>query len=110
MTLDIQQILTDSLKASKEIAGKAWKDVKPFAAHESRQFAEDVEFLVQLKANGTIEDEEFKARLSFLKLGFTNVFLAIKGIGILQAQNIVNAIIGIVSQSVLSTFHIALPF
>jgi hypothetical protein len=99
MQLDIQQILTDSLTASKEIAGNAWKDVKPFAEHESRQFAEDVEFLVQLKANGVIDDEEFKGRLSFLKLGFTNVFLAIKGIGILQAQNIVNAVIGIVSQS-----------
>jgi hypothetical protein len=109
MALDIHQILTDSLNASKEIAGQAWKDVKPFAEHESKQFAEDVEFLVQLKADGIIDDEEFKARFSFLKLGFTNVFLAIKGIGILQAQNIVNAIIGIVSQSVLSAFNIALP-
>ena|ERR1700712_1644020 len=109
MPLDIQEILTDSLKAGKEIAGKAWKDVKPFAEHESRQFAEDVEFLLQLKANGTIDDEELKARLSFLKSGFTNVFLAIKGIGILQAQNLVNAIIGIVSKSVLSAFNISLP-
>ena len=109
MQLDIQQILTDSLKAGKEIAGKAWKDVKPFAEHENVQFAEDVEFLVQLKTKGTIDDEEFKARLGFLKLGFTNVFLAIKGIGILQAQNIVNAVIGIVSKSVLATFNISLP-
>ena len=109
MQLDIQQILTESLKAGKEIAGKAWKDVKPFAEHESKQFAEDVEFLVQLKTKGVIDEEEFKVRLSFLKLGFTNVFLAIKGIGILQAQNIVNAIIGIVSQSVFSAFNISLP-
>ena len=109
MALDIQQILTDSLKASKEIAGKAWKDVKPFAEHESTQFAEDVEFLVKLKVDGIIDDEEFKARLAFLKLGFTNAFLAIKGIGILQAQNIVNAVIGIISNAVLSAFNISLP-
>lgn len=108
MPLDIQQIVNDSIAAAKDIIGKGWKDVKPFAQHEFTQYAEDVEHLIALKTQGIIGDDEFKARIDLLNTGIRSIFLAIKGIGILQVQNIVNALIGIVSKAVLSVFNI--PF
>ena len=94
--INFKQILDDSIAFSKGELGATFKKLKPFAEHEFTQFAENTAFLAKLKFLGTIDDDEFKSRLLLQRLAFSNVLLAIKGIGIVTAQNLVNGILAIV--------------
>jgi hypothetical protein len=107
--IDFTQIVTDSISAAKIELGNKWDKVEPFAAHEFRQLAENIVFLTQLHANGTIDKDEFEGRLQFQKLATENVLLAIKGVGIVAAQNIINSIIGIVGNAIQNAAGFALP-
>jgi hypothetical protein len=107
--INFKQILADSLSFSRKELGTAFKKVKPFAEHEFTQFAENAVFLAKLKLNGTIDEEELKSRLMLQKLAVANVLLAIKGIGLVTAQNLVNGVLGIISKAVKKAINVALP-
>ena len=108
-TIDYKQVIAASLSAAKEELGKSWKAFKPYAEHEFRQFAENVEFLANLTANGQIGEGELKARLEIQRLALKNVLLTIKGIGLVTAQNTVNAVIKIVTTAISKTLNVVLP-
>jgi len=107
--INFKQIVDDSVGLAKMELGNTYKKLKPFAEHEFTQFAENAAFLAKLKLQGVIEDDEFKSRLLLQRLAFSNVLLAIKGIGLVTAQNLVNGILAIISKSIKSAINISLP-
>jgi hypothetical protein len=109
INIDFPQIVQDSIAAAKTELGNSFKKLKPFAEHEFTQFAENAAFLAQLKLDGTIDDEELKARLNIQRLALNNDLLAIEGIGLVTAQNIVNAVLDIVSAAVKKAIQVVLP-
>ena len=108
-TINFSQLLSDCINATKPIAGAAWNDLKPYAEHEFQKFAESAEFLVKLRLNNNIDDEELNARLDIQKTALQSVLLTIHGIALITAQNIINAIIGIISTAFQSTLGLTLP-
>lgn len=108
-TLNYKQVVAECLAAAKTELGRSWKSFKPYAEHEFRQFAENAEFLAQLKLAGTIDNDEFKARLEIQRLALKNVLLTMKGIGLITAQNTVNAVLKIVGKAVSKVLEIVLP-
>jgi hypothetical protein len=107
--INFKQVLSDSISFSRKELGTAFKKVKPFAEHEFTQFAENALFLAQLKLKGVIDDDELKSRLMLQKIAVANVLLAIKGIGLVTAQNVVNGVLGIISKAIKSAINVALP-
>ena len=107
--LDFPQIVQDSIGAAKKELGTSFSKLKPFAEHEFTQFAENAAFLAKLKLEGTIGDDELKARLNIQRLALNNDLLAIEGIGILTAQNIVNDVLDIVTAAVKKAAQVILP-
>lgn len=107
--IDFSKIVADSMTFAKQEVGKAWSKLKPYAEHEFTQFAENAVFLAKLKLAGTIEDDELKARLNIQRIALNNVLLAIKGIGLVTAQNVVNGILDIVTKSIKKILQVALP-
>lgn len=107
--INFQQILADSIATTKEQVGSAWKKLKPFAEHEFTQFAENAVFLANLKLKGVIDENELKVRLDIQKLALANVLLAIKGIGLVTAQNVVNGVLGVVSAAIKKALQVVLP-
>jgi hypothetical protein len=107
--IDFPQILKECISLAKHEVGKNWSKLKPFAEHEFTQFAENAEFLAQLRLKNIIDDEEFKVRLRFQQTALNNVLLAIKGIGLKTAENVVNGVLGIVSTALKSAINIVLP-
>lgn len=107
--IDFKAILADSIAAIKAEAGKTYSKLKPYAEHEVEQFAENAVFLAKLKLNGTIDDQEFKIRMDMQRTAFSSVLLAIKGIGAVTAQNIVNGVLGIVSKAIKTALKVTLP-
>lgn len=107
--IDFKQVLADAIAFSKAELGATYKKIKPYAEHEFTQFTENAAFLAKLRLNGTIEDDELKSRLHLQKLALTNVLLAIKGIGIVTAEKLVNGIMGIVASAIKGAINITLP-
>ncbi len=106
---NIKEVLNDSLAFAKQELGSTFKKVKPFAEHEFTQFAENALFLAQLKLRGIIENDELASRINLQKVAMANVLLAIKGIGIVTAQNLVNGILDIVTKAIKKAINIAIP-
>ncbi len=107
--INFTQIVSDSIAFTKQEVGKTWNKLKPYAEHEFTQFAENAVFLAKLKLAGTIADEELKVRLNIQRMALNNVLLAIKGIGLILAQNVVNGILDIVTKAIKTTLKVALP-
>lgn len=107
--INFSQIVSDSIAFTKQEVGKSWSKLKPYAEHEFTQFAETAVFLAKLKLSGNIKDDELKARLNIQRLALNNVLLAIKGIGLVMAQNVVNGILDIVTTAISKTLKVALP-
>lgn len=107
--IDFKQVIADAIAFSKTELGATYKKLKPYAEHEFRQFAENAAFLATLRLNGTIDDAELKSRLALQKLALSNVLLAIKGIGIVTAEKLVNGVLGIVAKAVKGAINISLP-
>lgn len=99
-TINFQDIINNSVNAAKTIAGKSWNQLKPYAEHEFEQFAENIAFLAKLKLSGQVSEAEFNIRVGIQKTALKNVMLTIEGIGLIMAQDIVNAVIGIVFSAV----------
>jgi hypothetical protein len=106
---ELKQIINESIVAAKDVLGKSWKKFKPYAEHEFRQFAENTEFLTQLKLAGTLSHEELKARLEIQRLALNNVLLTIDGIGLITAQNTINAVLKVIYKAIETLFDITLP-
>ena len=107
--IDFSKIVADAMSFTKQELGKTWIKLKPYAEHEFTQFAENAVFLAKLKLAGTIEDDELKARLNIQRIALNNVLLAIKGIGLVTAQNVVNGVLDIVTKSIKKTLQVVLP-
>jgi hypothetical protein len=106
---DFKQVVADSIALSKNQLGTTYKKLKPYAEHEFTQFAENALFLANLKANGTIDDDELQSRITLQKLALSNVLLAIEGIGIVTAQNVVNGVLDIITKAVQTAIGVTLP-
>jgi hypothetical protein len=107
--LNFQQVLDDSLALAKKELGSTYKKLKPYAEHEFKQFAENLAFLAGLKLKGTISQEELKLRLQLQKQALANVLLAIKGIGIVAAEKIINGVLGIIAKAIKGSLKVSLP-
>jgi len=107
--IDLQQILNDSIEAVKPILGKSWKSFKPYAEHEFKKFAESAAFLAELRLTNKIDDDELKERLEIQRIALKNVMLAVEGIGLVTAQNAINAVIEIVKKAAKAALSVALP-
>ncbi len=107
--IDINAVLQDCITKAQSDLGTAWNDAKPFAEQSFKQFAEDAEFLANLRLTNQIDDAELKDRFSIQWLAVKNVLLTIEGIGLIAAQNTVNDIIGIVTTAIQTALNVAIP-
>ncbi len=107
--IDFKEITSATIGMAKLEVGKSWTKLKPYAEHEFTQFAENAVFLAKLKLEGHIEEDELKSRLNIQKLALLNVLLAIKGIGMVTAQNVVNGALDIVAKAAKTALKVVLP-
>lgn len=107
--LNFKEIISESMTVTKGIAGKAWRNLEPYAENEFLLFTQNAEYLATLKLSGQLTDEELKERLEIQRLALKNVLLAVEGMSLAVAQNIVNAVARIVFGSLSKALDIILP-
>jgi hypothetical protein len=98
--IDIPTLIKDMADAAKKVLKSNWKELKPFAEQQLKNLAENIKLIAALKAKGKIDEEKAKLHLAIQKESARTVFLTIEGIGILTAENAINAALKVIQTTV----------
>ncbi|MHC5056085.1 MAG: hypothetical protein ACYTKD_15375 [Planctomycetota bacterium] len=100
MSLDLSS-LADEMKAAAANALKTkWGEVKKYAATEFKKLGESLLMLERMKLAGELHEDEARLYLDIQKNALRAVILAVEGIGLVAAENAINAALGAVRNAV----------
>jgi hypothetical protein len=109
MSISVGDLAGAFLAAVKPILKKHWKEVGEYATAESAKMAETLALAVKLKAEGKIDEQQAQFLVEMQKNAMQVVLLAIQGIGIIAAQNAINAGLAAVEKLLGGKFPFPLP-
>jgi len=98
--LNFSDIIKDMTTAAKEVLSDSWKEVKPFAELQLKSFAQNVKLIGELKLKGLITEEKAKLQLAIQRDSVRTVLIAFEGIGLVTAENAINAAISVVRTAI----------
>ena len=99
MDIDFKKIAVDMLEAMKAVVGDNIEEVRKMADDDLEDFAKRTVVLAQKVADGQLTAEQAKVVLKIRKNAVETVLLAIAGIGIIAAQEALNAAIAVLKKS-----------
>jgi hypothetical protein len=100
MNLDVKKIAFEMLEAMKVAVGDHIEDVRNLANDELEDFAKRTAVLAEKVALGQITSDQARAILKIRRNAVETVLLAITGIGIISAQDAINAAIGVLKKAI----------
>lgn len=100
MALNIQDVADALFAAVKPVLAKSWDQVQEFAKTESAKLAQTLASIERLKLSGQIDEGQSQALLDMQKQAMQAVLLTVEGIGLVTAQNAINAALGAVKDLV----------
>lgn len=103
MALDTSSLVSDMLIAAKPSLAAFWKEARPYAEKESKGFAENLAMIASLKLAGKITEQEALLHVQIQKNAYKTVLMAIEGLGIIAAENAINAAVGAIRNVVNTT-------
>lgn len=98
--IDIKEIASEMLSASKDVLKKEWKQVAPIAEIHIKTIIHNLEQIAELKLNKKITEEQAKLHLTIQKESFKTILLSFEGIGIITAEKAINAALNVIRTSV----------
>lgn len=98
--IDIKELASEMLSASKDVLKKEWKQVAPIAEIHIKTIIHNLEQIAELKLNKKITEEQAKLHLTIQKESFKTILLSFEGIGIITAEKAINAALNIIRTSV----------
>jgi transcription initiation factor IIE alpha subunit len=93
---DLAGVTDDAAAAIVGTLKKSGVDILQFAEAEARKIATSMAEIAALRAKGVIDDEEAALHLDIQKNASRAVLMAIKGIGIIAAEQAINAAINVI--------------
>ena len=106
MNLDVGQLAGSMLTAALAVLKKQAPEIKEYAQTEFRKIADTIVMIGRLFAAGQINEQEAKLHLQIQTNASRAVLLAVEGLGLLAAEQAINAALGAVKDTV----NAALPF
>jgi hypothetical protein len=100
MNLDFKKLASEMVEAMRLAVGDHMEDVRTLADDELEDFAKRTAVLAEKVATGKITPDQAKAVLKIRKAAVETVLLAVSGIGLLAAQDALNAAIGVLKKAV----------
>ncbi len=91
--LDIAQVVNDMLQAALPHLAKGGRQASAFASHEFQQYIANVEHVQTMVEQGKVTDQEAQFLVDQYKASMKAVLLAVEGLGLVAAQNAINAAI-----------------
>lgn len=108
-SIDIGQLATDAFGAMLPIIRDQGARIVEFAKSEAVKIASSVEQIGRLRLSGVINDEEMALHLEIQKSASRAVLMAVQGMGILAAEQAVNAALSVVTGTVGRVLGITFP-
>lgn len=100
MALDPKDLVGAIVSAVKPVLNKYWGEVRDYAEAEAEKMAKTLATITALRTANKIDDQQAQALLEMQKHSMQAVLLAVEGIGLIAAQNAVNAALGAVKDTV----------
>ncbi|HDZ85541.1 MAG TPA: hypothetical protein ENH35_03285 [Candidatus Moranbacteria bacterium] len=100
MKLDIDKLAADMTGAIKKVLEKKWPEIGDYAEVGARNLAEALIKIEKSKLTGELDEKEAKIHLFIQKNAAGSMLLAIEGLGILAAEEAINAAFQVVKDTV----------
>ena len=88
---DFPDLFQEMLDAMKKVLDKQWKESKPFLELQTKSYLENIRLIGALKLKGKISEEKARLHLHIQKESLRTTLLTIEGIGLVTAENAINA-------------------
>jgi hypothetical protein len=108
MSLDTSQLTTDMINAIKGVLSDKWPKIKEYGETESKKLAESFAMIEKLKLKNEIDDEEARLQFKIQKNASRTVQLTNEGLGVLAAEEAINAAMKVVKDTVNSALGFTL--
>jgi hypothetical protein len=95
-----EKLLREMLQAASGVLDKHWREIKPMAEEQFRQFGENIERIAELKAKGDITEEQARLQLNIQRNSIKIVLLSVKGLTTLAVESALNAAVDVVRKTV----------
>lgn len=100
MAVDWKVVGPQMLMAAKGVLAKKWPKVKDYAEVEFKKLADTLEMIEKLFLAGTITEDEARLHLQIQKNAARTVLLTFQGLGMLAAEEAINAALGVLKAPV----------
>jgi hypothetical protein len=105
--IDAGTLATQMLTAVSGVLQQHWKDVRPFAETEMQKLALTAVQIEAGQRDGSLTQTQAKILLKMQANATASVFTAIKTIGMIAAQDAINAALGVLKSAVNTAVGIA---
>jgi len=95
--LNITQIVNEMLQAALPHLSKGGQQASSFASHEFQQYIHNIEHVQKMAEEGKVTDQEAQFLVDQYKMSMKAVLLAVEGLGVIAAQNAINAAIDVLN-------------
>jgi hypothetical protein len=110
LNLDVGKVVGNMVQASSDSLIKGGRQAVDFATHEYAQFIRDIEYIQTMAEKGTITDEMAQALVEQHKLSMQEVLLTVEGLGLITAQNAINAALQVLNNVLTTSLGAAFKF
>jgi hypothetical protein len=98
--LNIEDLLKKMLEAAKGSLTKDWQKISGVATSSLKALAQNLVDIEEMKLDGTITQEKAALMIDMQKNTIKIVMLTEKGLGLLAVEAAINAVIGVVKDTV----------
>jgi sulfite reductase beta subunit-like hemoprotein len=106
--IDAADLAEEMLAAASAVLKKRWPDVRDYATQEMRKLAADAVYIEAQVAEKRMTPEQAKLLLGIQRNAARTVLLAAEGIGLLAAEEAINAAMRVAGKAVNSALGFAL--
>lgn len=100
MAFDVPQLISAMVGAAQGALADDWPEARDYAESEFRKFADTLELIASMTAQGKMTPERARLHIDFQKSSMRAVLLTLEGLGVLAVENAINAAIGVVRDTV----------
>ena len=108
MSLDVSALAERMLGAARDVLAAKWPEIEDYAEGETKKLAQSLAAIEKLRVRGQITEEQARLHLDIQKNASRTVLLTLEGLGLLAAEQAINAALTAVKDTVNTALGFAL--
>ena len=100
MSLNVSALAERMLAAAQEVLAAKWPEIKEYADSETKKLAQSLVAIEKLRLSGQLTEEQARLHLDIQKNASRTLLLTLEGLGLLAAEQAINAALRAVKDTV----------